>query len=57
MTEWTPCLECGSDGYILRTTFLGWTAECPKCGAMLSYGVTRTDCLMNYNSTHRRMEA
>lgn len=57
MTEWTPCPICGADGYVLRSDILGWRALCPKCGAFLSYGVTRSDCLMNYTATHRRASA
>lgn len=55
--SWTPCSICGADGYKLKSTILGWVAECPSCGLFLSYGVTRSDCIMNYTAVHRRTEA
>lgn len=54
---WSPCHECGADGYVLKSSILGWRAHCPECGALLSYGVSRTDCMMNYTRTHRRCSA
>lgn len=54
--SWTPCPICGADGYKLKSTILGWVAECPSCGSFLSYGVTRSDCVMNYTAVHRRIE-
>jgi len=57
MTEWTPCPVCGADGYTLHATPLGWTCNCPSCESVLSSGASRSQAIMFYTATHRRVQA
>lgn len=57
MTEWKPCPVCGADGYTLHATPMGWTCNCPSCDSVLTSGVTRSQAIMFYTATHRRVSA
>lgn len=57
MTEWKPCPICGTDGYTLHSTPLGWTCNCPQCDSILTSGVTRSQAIMFYTATFRRVQA
>ena len=54
---WTPCPACGADGYKVRPAMIGWVCYCPACESILTSGATRSQAIMFYTATHRRVHA
>lgn len=57
MTTWTPCSACGADGYKVRPAMIGWVCYCPACESILTSGATRSQAIMFYTATYRRVQA